>query len=55
MVVGCRSNDLGYRPIVSRMCFVNLSTEVRFRVKNESTVIDTGFNYKHAMMLSGQV
>src|SRR3990172_12723871 len=41
MVVGCRSDDLGYRPILSRTCFVDLSTEVRFRAKNEATVVDT--------------
>ncbi len=55
MVVECRSNDLGCRPIVSRMGFVNLSTEVRFRAKNEARVMDKGFNCKRAMMLSGQV
>jgi len=41
MVVGCRSKDLGRRPIASRMGFVNLTTEARFRAKNEAGVVAT--------------
>jgi len=41
MVVVCRSNDLGYRPIATRLCCLKLPMEVRFRAKNEARVVDT--------------
>ena len=51
MVVRYWGNELGYRPAVSQMCFVNFSTEVRLRAKNEARVMDKGLNYNCMILL----